>query len=61
MNNTTEIKIDEHNIFEVRNKDLIRWALPVIQEISLDFWKFKIDKTKDFVGNFLDYLEEEIK
>ena len=57
MNNTTEIKIDEHNIYEVKNKDLIRWALPVLRKISeREEWDSNI-----WVFDFLDYLEEEIK
>ena len=57
MNNTTEIKIDEHNIYEVRNKDLIRWALPVLKKISdREEWDSNI-----WVFDFLDYLEEETK
>ena len=57
MNNTTEIKIEERNIFEVRNKDLIRWVLPVLKKISKVYGEGYLKGTDDF----LDYLEEETK
>ena len=56
---TTEIKIDG-DIFEVRNQQILKWAMAIIQEIIQNY-NFNSSHDCGVVDDFLDYLKEKVK
>ena len=70
--NTTELKIPDkylrgghdkkYTLFKVPNKQILKWAMPLLEEIYLGLKFDKYDKNGwNLTINFLDYLENEVK